>query len=118
MAFTRNKSTEHGGEDLCEVFCDRLRLLAGAVLIDEQQGGYRVRKPNLGTEASFRVIQGCPLSPWLFTISTDRIGSEARKKVYGSVQLPTGGIEVCLWMASYTVLMAELEEALHVIRKS
>ena len=56
--------------------------------------------------------------PCLFTIFIDRIGSEARKKVYGSVQLTTGGIEVCLWMASYTVLMAELEEALHVIRKS
>ena len=39
-------------------------------------------------------------------------------KVYGSVQLTTGGIEVCLWMASYAVLMAELEEALHVIHKS
>ena len=34
--------------------CDRLRLLTGAVLMDEQQGGYRVRRPNLGTEASFR----------------------------------------------------------------
>ena len=54
MAFTKNKSTEHGGEDLCEVVCDRLRLLTGAVLMDEQQGGYRVRRPNLGTEASFR----------------------------------------------------------------
>ena len=55
-----------------------------------------------------RVSQGCPLSPWLFTIFIDRIGSEARKKVYGSVRLTTGGIEVCLWMASYTVLVVEL----------
>ena len=54
MVFTRNKSTEHGGEDLCEVVCDRLRLLTGAVLMDEQQGGYRVCRPNLGTETSFR----------------------------------------------------------------
>ena len=67
MVFTRNKLTEHGGEDLCEVFCDRLRLLTGAVLMDEQQGGYRVRRPNLGTEASFRFIREavravpCPL---------------------------------------------------------
>ena len=49
----RNKSTEHDGEDM-RVVCDRLRLLTGAVLIDEQQGGYRVRRLNLGTEASFR----------------------------------------------------------------
>ena len=35
------------------------------------------------------------------------MGSEARKKVYDSVQLTTGGIVVCLWMASYTVLMAD-----------
>ena len=62
--------------------------------------------------------KGCPLTPWLFTIYIDRIGSKARKKFYGSVQITTGGIEVCLWMASYTVLMAELEEALHVICKS
>ena len=54
MAFTRNTYTEHGGADLCEVVCDRLRLLTGAVLMDEQQAGYRVRSPNLGTEASFR----------------------------------------------------------------
>ena len=47
MTFTRNKSTEHGGEDLCEVVYDRLRLLAGAVLMDEQQGGYRMRRPSL-----------------------------------------------------------------------
>ena len=54
MVFARNKSTEHGGEDLYEVVCDRLRLLTGAVLMDEQQGGYRVCRPNLSTEASFR----------------------------------------------------------------
>ena len=54
MVLTGNKSTEHGGQDLCEVVCDRLRLLTGAVLMDEQQGGYRVCRPNLGTEASFR----------------------------------------------------------------
>ena len=36
------------------VVCDRLRLLTGAVLMDEQQGGYRVRRQKLGTEASFR----------------------------------------------------------------
>ena len=54
VAFTRNKSTEHGGEDLCVVVCDRLRLLTGAVLMDEQQGGYRVHRPILGTEAGFR----------------------------------------------------------------
>ena len=47
MAFTRNKSTEHGGADLCEVVCDRLRLLTGAVLMGEQQGGNRVRRPSL-----------------------------------------------------------------------
>ena len=34
--------------------CDGERLLAGAVLMDEQQSGYRVHRPNLGTEASFR----------------------------------------------------------------
>ena len=50
----KNKSTEHDGEDLCEVVCDRLSLLTGAVLKDEQQGGYRVHRINLGTEASFR----------------------------------------------------------------
>ena len=54
MVFTRNMLTERGGKDLCEVVCDRLRLLTGAVLMDEQQGGYRVSRPNLGTEASFR----------------------------------------------------------------
>ena len=54
MVFARNESTEHGGEDLYKVVCDRLRLLTGAVLMDEQQGGYRVCRPNLGTEASFR----------------------------------------------------------------
>ena len=54
MAFTRSKSTEHGGEDLCEVVCDRLRLLTGTVLMDEQQGSDRVRRPNFGTEISFR----------------------------------------------------------------
>ena len=37
-----------------KVVCDRERLLTGAVLMDEQQGGYSVRRPNLGTEASFR----------------------------------------------------------------
>ena len=34
--------TEHGEKDLCEVVCDRLRLLTGAVLMDEQQSDYRV----------------------------------------------------------------------------
>ena len=41
------------------------RLLTGAVLIDEQQGGYRVRRPNLGRgkfQIWKRVSQGCPLS--------------------------------------------------------
>ena len=28
------------------MFCDRLRLLTGAVLMDEEQGGYRVYRPN------------------------------------------------------------------------
>ena len=61
---------------------------------------------------------GLSLVPWLFTIFIDRMGSEAKKKVFDSVQLTTGGIVVCLWMVSYTVLMAELEEALHVTRRS
>ena len=42
------------GKIYMRVVCDRLRLLTGAVLMDEQQGGYRVRRSNLGTEASFR----------------------------------------------------------------
>ena len=54
MVFTRNQSTEPGGADLCEVVCDSLRFLSGAILMDEEQGGYRVSRPNLGTEASFR----------------------------------------------------------------
>ena len=96
-------------------------MLTGAVVIDEQQGVYRVRSPKFRQRQvsdSEESQSGLSPSPWLFTIFIDRIGSEARKKVYGSVQLTTGGIEVCLWMASYTVLMAELEEALHVICKS
>ncbi len=44
--------------------------------------------------------------------------SVRRKKVYDSVQLTTGGIVMCLWMASYTVPMAELEEALHVVHRN
>ena len=45
------------GKIYVRVVCDRLRLLTGAVLVDKQQGGYRVRRPNLGTEASFRFIR-------------------------------------------------------------
>ena len=66
VAFTRNKSTEHGGEDLYEVVCDRPRLLTGAVLMDEEQGGYRVCSPNVGTEASFtfgrEAVRAVPVS--------------------------------------------------------
>ena len=67
MVFTRNTSTEHGGADLCEVVCGRLRLLTDAVLMDEVQVGYRVCSPNLGTEASFRFgresVRAVPV-PW------------------------------------------------------
>ena len=42
------------GKIYVRMVCDRLKLLTGAALMDEQQGGYRVRRPNLGTEASFR----------------------------------------------------------------
>ena len=64
-----NKSTDHGGEDLCEVVCDRLRLLTGAVLMDEQQGGYRalvVLKQVSDSEGVSRAVP-CPLvsSPYL-----------------------------------------------------
>ena len=115
MAFT---SLSMVGKIYVRVVCDRLSLLIGAVLMDEQQGGFRVLMALRQVSDSEGSQSGLSPSPWLFTIFINRIGSEARKKVYGSVQLTTGDIEVCMRMASYTVLMAELEEALYVIRKS
>ena len=88
--------------------------LLAAVQSLYKDGWARVRlggRESAQFQVKSRVRQGCPLSPWLFDISIDRIVTEAKKMFYGSVQLSTGQLEVLLF-ADDLVMLAESEEAL------
>ena len=59
--------------------------MARVQVVGMESSSFQVRKG---------VRQGCPLFPWLFNIFIDRRVSEARNKLYGSVRLTTGDVEL------------------------